>query len=62
MKHKVEVGKVYLAKVGGKLAQVRIERESLYGGWMARNLDTDRPVRILRATRLRAPADAALGR
>ena len=53
-KREVEIGAIYLAKVSGKLARVRIERESRYGGWMGRNLETNRPVRIQRATRLRA--------
>ena len=53
-KHEVEIGGVYIARVSGKLARVKIERESRYGGWMGRNLETNRPVRIQRATRLRA--------
>ena len=53
-KHEVEIGGVYIAKVSGKLARVKIERESRYGGWMGRNLETNRPVRIRCATRLRA--------
>ena len=55
-KHEVRIGGIYLAKVSGKLARVKIERESRYGGWMGRNLETNRPVRIQRATRLR-PAE-----
>jgi len=53
-KHEVRLGGIYLAKVSSKLARVRIERESRYGGWMGKNLETNRPVRIQRATRLRA--------
>jgi len=55
-KHEVRIGGIYLAKVSGKLARIKIERESRYGGWTGRNLDTNRPVRIQRATRLR-PAE-----
>ena len=55
-KHEVRIGGIYLAKVSGKLARVKIERESRYGGWMGKNLETNRPVRIQRATRLR-PAE-----
>ena len=51
-KNDVETGATYVAKVSGKLARVRIERESPYGGWDATNVDTGRRVRIKSAQRL----------
>ena len=48
----VKIGKVYLAKVSGKRARVRITGESPYGGWAGINLDTRRKVRIKSAQRL----------
>ncbi|RMF84298.1 MAG: hypothetical protein D6744_03325 [Planctomycetota bacterium] len=55
-KKDVEIGATYVAKVSGKLARVRIERESPYGGWDAKNVETGRRVRIKSAQRLRYPA------
>lgn len=52
-KNDVETGATYVAKVSGKLARVRIERESPHGGWDATNVDTGRRVRIKSAQRLR---------
>jgi len=49
----VTIGDVYLAKVSGVICRVKIEAESRYGGWDARNLDTDKRVRIKTAQRLR---------
>jgi hypothetical protein len=58
-KNDVETGATYVAKVSGKLARVRIERESPHGGWDATNVDTGRRVRIKSAQRLRrAVSDA----
>ncbi len=58
-KNDVQIGQTYLAKVSGKLARVRIERESPYGGWDATNVHTGRRVRIKSAQRLRrAVSDA----
>jgi len=58
-KNDVECGATYVAKVSGKLARVRIERESPYGGWDATNVDTGRRARIKSAQRLRrAVSDA----
>jgi hypothetical protein len=58
-KNDVETGATYVAKVSGKLARVRIERESPYGGWEAVNVDTGRRVRVKSAQRLRrAVSDA----
>ncbi len=55
-KHEIEIGREYVAKVSGKLAVVKILRESPYGGWEAVNRDTGRDVRIKSAARLRRPA------
>ncbi len=55
-KSDVQIGQAYLAKVSGKLARVRIERESPYGGWEAVNAQTGRRVRIKSAQRLRFEA------
>ncbi|MEW6199151.1 MAG: winged helix-turn-helix domain-containing protein [Planctomycetota bacterium] len=52
-KNDVEIGATFVAKVSGKLARVRIERESPHGGWEAKNVDTGRRVRIKSAHRLR---------
>ncbi len=55
-KNDVETGATYVAKVSGKLARVRIERENPHGGWDATNVDTGRRVRIKSAQRLRRAA------
>jgi hypothetical protein len=52
-KHEIEIGGVYVAKVSGRIAEVRIDRESPYGGWDATNLATGRAIRIRSAARLR---------
>ena len=49
----VIIGQRYAAKVSGKIAHVRIVRESPYGGWDAINVATGRQVRIKTAARLR---------
>ena len=51
-KANVILGEVYRAKVSGTKVQVRIVRESPYGGWEAVNLSTGRTVRIKTAARL----------
>lgn len=58
-KSEVKVGETYVCKVSGRLAQVRIEAESPFGGWRAVNVRTGRAVRIRSAQRLRAPARTA---
>lgn len=52
-KAQIQIGKTYRAKVSGKLANVRITGECLYGGWDGINTDTGRTVRIKSAQRLR---------
>ena len=53
-KKDVCIGGVYLAKVSGRLAKVRITGESRFGGWDAVNCETNRQVRIRGAQRLRS--------
>lgn len=52
-KDQVLIGRTYQAKVSGQLARVRIDAESLHGGWNATNVITGRRVRIKSAQRLR---------
>ena len=49
----VHIGSTYAARVSGKLATVRIECPSPYGGWDAVNVQTGRQVRIRTGRRLR---------
>lgn len=49
----IKTGSTYIAKVSGKLVNVRIDRESPYGGWDATNTVTGRSVRIRGVQRLR---------
>ena len=53
----VEIGGVYQVKVTGKLAPVRIDGESRYGGWDGTNLRTNRSVRVKSASKLRKRLD-----
>jgi hypothetical protein len=55
-KDEVKVGGEFIAKVSGKLVQVRIDRENPHGGWDATNMVTKKAVRIMSAQRLRARA------
>ena len=52
-KEQAIIGMVYVVKVSGKLARVRLDRESPYGGYDATNLDTGRKIRLRTAGRLR---------
>jgi hypothetical protein len=52
-KSEVLIGAVYIAKVSGKLARVRVDRVSELGGWDATNIRTGRKVHIRGAMRLR---------
>ena len=51
-KSQVKIGRYYAAKVGGKLTIVKIKAQSSHGGWEARNIFTNRRVRIKSAVRL----------
>ena len=55
-KSDIEQGGLYVVKVSGKLATVKILGPSPYGGWIGRNTETGRDVRIRTAARLRRPA------
>ena len=51
----VQIGKTYIVTVSGKLAHVRITRDLFpCGGWLGRNLATNRKIRIKTAARLRS--------
>jgi hypothetical protein len=52
-KEEVELGGTYTAKISDKIAKVRIVRPNPFGGWDAKNLSTDRWVRIKTAAKLR---------
>ena len=56
-KNEVTVGGIYIAKVSGKLAKVKITGESVHGGWDAVNTDTGKAVRVKSPQRLRSPAN-----
>ncbi|MFW6159303.1 MAG: winged helix-turn-helix domain-containing protein, partial [Planctomycetota bacterium] len=47
------LGKVYVAKISGKLSPVRLDEEDPHGGWRGTNLRTKREVRIRSARKLR---------
>lgn len=54
MKHAdVVVGQTYVVKVSGRLAPVKLESVSPYGGWNGRNTRTGREIRIKTAAKLR---------
>jgi hypothetical protein len=54
----VKAGGVYVAKISDRLVQVKLNRESDYGGWDATNLKTGRVVRIRSAAKLRQEVHA----
>jgi hypothetical protein len=58
-KHEVELGRVYAAKVSGRIVPVRIDAISPYGGWKATNLETGRTIHVRSAARLRYQIDQA---
>ena len=49
----VELNRLYLVKVSGKLVRVHLTGPCIYGGWMGTNLSTKREIRIRSAARLR---------
>lgn len=49
----VHVGDVYAVKVSGKIAEVKIDFETLPRGWVGTNLATGRTVLVKTAARLR---------
>src|SRR4051812_30402985 len=58
-KHEIEVGGMYVTKVGGRQAEVRIDRVNPRGGWDATSLTTNKKVRIKNPQQLRPAAAAA---
>jgi len=52
-KNDVKIGLCYMAKVTGNEVPVRIDAENRHGGWDAKNVATERKVRIKSAQRLR---------
>ena len=50
----VVLGQVYAVKVSGRIQPVRVIAESPYGGWLGRNEQTGREIRIRSAAKLRA--------
>jgi hypothetical protein len=53
------LGQVYAVKVSGRLQPVRLVAESAHGGWIGRNLQIGREVRIRSAAWLRFPVQQA---
>jgi hypothetical protein len=47
----VVLGQVYAVKVSGRIQQVRLVAESSPGGWVGRNLQTGRELRVRSAAR-----------
>ena len=45
-KEEVEVGGTYLAKVGARSVEVRIESENAKGGWNAKSVASGKPIRL----------------
>jgi hypothetical protein len=45
-KDEIQVGGTYLAKVGTRMVEVRVERENGRGGWDASSIATGKPVRL----------------
>ena len=52
-KAEIKIGRYYAVKVSGKMTIVKIEAASPHGGWMGRNIFTNRRVRIKSAAKLR---------
>jgi hypothetical protein len=53
-KRDVVLGHVYAVKVSGCIQPVRVVSESPYAGWMGKNENTGREIRIRSAAKLRA--------
>ena len=53
-KRDVTLGEVYAVKVSGRIQPVRLLAESPHGGWVGRNEQTGREIRIRSAAKLRA--------
>lgn len=55
-KNEITIGGTYVAKVSGRLVEVRIDREYPRGGWEGTSLSTNKTIRIKSSQRLRAAA------
>jgi hypothetical protein len=49
----VQIGKVYAIMVAANITGVRITEENPYGGWSGININTNKPIRIRTASRIR---------
>lgn len=58
----IEIGRIYLAKISGRLVPVDLLHEHFYGGWTAKNMLTGRHVRIKTAAKLRRELDPEVAR
>src|SRR5689334_3244588 len=59
-KEEVEVGGTYLAKVGARSVEVKIESENAKGGWNAKSVASGKPIRLKDPKHLRpAKGDGA---
>src|SRR5947209_982987 len=57
-KQEIQIGSLYLAKVGARSVEVRIEGSLTKGGWNAKSVASGKPVRIKDAAKLK-PVKAA---
>ena len=51
----VQIGEVYAIKVAANVTAVRITEENPFGGWNGININTNKPIRIRTASRIRGP-------
>ena len=58
-KHDVTLNQVYAVKVSGRVQPVRLVAENPNGGWVGRNEQTGRAIRIRSAAKLRYPVKQA---
>lgn len=56
-KKEVQIGRIYAAKISGRVVPVKVTASHDAGGWTAENLRTGHPVRIRSAAKLRYPCD-----
>src|SRR4051794_16370377 len=57
-KDEIKVGSTYLAKVGARSVEVRIEGETPKGGWNAKSVASGKPIRIKDPKHLRPAKEA----
>ncbi|MCK6483004.1 MAG: winged helix-turn-helix domain-containing protein [Phycisphaerae bacterium] len=55
-KDEVKIGDTYVAKVSGRLVEVRVDSTNRQGGWNATNIATGKRIRLKSAQRLRRGA------